>query len=527
MTVLGIDLAAGAEKTYACRLEPRDGQLFAQITAGCDDDELRRLAQGCAKVAIDAPFGWPDPFVDALVAHRAADAWPAPDDEPPGIFRGSLSFRTTDRVTMHTRRPLSVSTDRLGVTAMRCAHLLHRWSADGETVDRTGSRRFVEVYPAAALMRWELPPSRYKGTSGTEGLAALAGQVIDAVDGLVLSPEDRELCGAVDDALDSPLASLVGRAATLGLTDGPPQAALERARTEGWIHLPVRGSLRFLARAKAALGARPARALAGRLAAQGVAVDDAGYVPSFQDALLPGFSPEVQAAIRADLEDKGGSELVPTSTRPPKFHAAHSSACLAANAFGPFLTAGESVPFGGQDFAGKVHLEEKCPTGLKGTPPTLDVLVDGLQVLAIESKCTETFATHEASFSSAYEALLEPSHRSWREEYDRLVEDPRRYRYLDAAQLIKHYLGLRTRPGRKPTTLAYVYWTPSDADDVPSCAIHASEVAEFSSRVKDPVIRFVAVAYSRLWDEWSEPHNPPWLIAHAAALCDRYAVAVR
>ncbi|HMJ33917.1 MAG TPA: DUF429 domain-containing protein [Baekduia sp.] len=524
MTVLGIDLAAGAPKTYACLLEPSDDQLHARIAAGCGDEELRQMAHGCAKVAIDAPFGWPDPFVDALVAHRAANAWPAPDDEPPEIFRASLSFRTTDRVTMHTRRPLSVSTDRLGVTAMRCAHLLHRWSADGETVDRTGRSRFVEVYPAAALVRWGLSPSGYKGSDGATALATLADQVIDGVDGLVLLPEDRELCRTVDDALDSLLAALVGRAATLGLTDGPPPEAAERARTEGWIHLPVRGSLRFLARPKSALAARPAAALAARLRASGVPVDDAGYAPTFDDALLPGFSPPVKDAIRDDLKGKGGSELVETASHPPKFHAAHSSAGLAANAFGPFLTAGESVPFDGRDFRGDVHLEVKCPTGLPGTPPTLDVLVDGTHVLAIESKCTEPFATHEASFSTAYAALLAPAHRSWRDEFDRLIQDPRRYRHLDAAQLIKHYLGLCARFNRTPVTLAYIYWSPTDAGDLAPCAIHAAEVAEFSSRVADPAIRFVAMGHDRLWDAWSAPHHPPWLIAHAAALRDRYAV---
>ena len=185
----------------------------------------------------------------------------------------------------------------------------------------------------------------------------------------------------------------------------------------------MRGSLRFLARPKAALAAQPAKALAA---------------------------------------------------------AAHSSACLAANVFGPFLTAGDNVPLGGQSFAGEVRLEAECPTGLKGTPPTLDVLIDGTQVLAIESKCTEPFSVHEASFSSGYEALLKPAHRSWREEFDRLVQDPRRYRYLDAAQLIKHYLGLRACFSHQRITLAYIYWLPVDARDVAACAIHAAEVAEFS-----------------------------------------------
>jgi len=112
------------------------------------------LAKGRQKVAIDASFGWPRAFVDALDAHRRFEAWPAPDDGAPETYRAALSFRATDRVVMHTRRPLSVSTDKLGVTAMRCAHPLHRWSLAGESVDRAGGKRFVEVYPAAALARW-------------------------------------------------------------------------------------------------------------------------------------------------------------------------------------------------------------------------------------------------------------------------------------------------------------------------------------------------------------------------------------
>lgn len=152
-SVLGIDLAAGAKKTYACVLTSGDGALCARLVAGCDDRTLLELAQRREKVAIDAPFGWPNDFVDALNAHRASQAWPAPDDEEPEIFRASLSFRATGRVVMQTRRPLSVSTDKLGVTAMRCAFLLHRWSAT-ETVDRTGRGKFVEVYPAGALARW-------------------------------------------------------------------------------------------------------------------------------------------------------------------------------------------------------------------------------------------------------------------------------------------------------------------------------------------------------------------------------------
>jgi hypothetical protein len=242
LSVLGIDLAAAPKRTFACALDENgDAELFA----GCDDDRLLALAHGSAKLAIDAPFGWPGAFVDALAAHRRFEAWPAPDDGPPEAFRAALSFRATDRVVMHTRRPLSVSADRLGVTAMRCAHLLHRWSVAGEAVDRTGAGRFVEVYPAAALVRWQLGGSRYKG-SDTAVMLAMLTALCEALPSLRLSAPDRRLCATVHDAFDALVAALVARAALLGLTELPPPAARELAAEEGWIHLPLPGSLPFL-----------------------------------------------------------------------------------------------------------------------------------------------------------------------------------------------------------------------------------------------------------------------------------------
>ena len=486
MSVLGIDLAAGAKKTYACVLDTQGGRLRGELFAGCDDARLLGLADGRDKIAIDAPFGWPRAFVDALVAHRGFEAWPAPDDGPPETFRAGLSFRATDRVVMQTRRPLSVSTDKLGVTAMRCAHLLHRWSRLGHDVDRTGRGRFVEVYPAGALVRWGLTASGYKSDGAV--LRALLAAVTEAVP-LDLPEADRALCSSVDDAFDALIAALVARAALLGLTDPPPPAVREQAAEEGWIHLPLRASLPYLARPRAR--PRPAEALAGRL---GVAVDAKGY--GADAALLP-----------------------------PRSQAAHSSSALAANVFGPWLGTGEPVPFHGESFAGTARLEVACPTGLRGMPPTLDLLVDGPRVLAVESKCTETFDHHVARFAPAYDqAVAELADETWRAEYGRLVEDPRRFRFLDAAQLVKHYLGLRRCFDGRPVTLAYLYWQPIDAIDVAACGVHAAEVAELTRRVADPRVRLVAMPYGTLWDEWDQDRHPAWLRSHVAALRERYDV---
>lgn len=155
----------------------------------------------------------------------------------------------------------------------------------------------------------------------------------------------------------------------LGLTDGPPPETKDQAAEEGWIHLPAWGSLSAIGREKEDVVVRPGSALAGPLHDAGIEVDGKGYVKRLDDVFIPTLNQATCHAVQADLMNKGGSELVAKRGGRPKFHATHSSAALAANTFGPFLSSNESVPLGGQHFGGDVHLEVECPTGLAGTSP--------------------------------------------------------------------------------------------------------------------------------------------------------------
>ena len=49
------------------------------------------------------------------------------------------------------------------VTAMRVVRLLVDAAATGESIDRSGGGRFVEVYPAASFRVWGFPSRSYKG----------------------------------------------------------------------------------------------------------------------------------------------------------------------------------------------------------------------------------------------------------------------------------------------------------------------------------------------------------------------------
>jgi hypothetical protein len=79
-------------------------------------------------------------------------------------------------------------------------------------------------------------------------------------------------------------------------------------------------------------------------------------------------------------------------------HAAYSSAMLAVNSFAHWRNSKQDLgllQLGGASNFTDLQFERKLATGLRGTPPHLDVLAEGSQnVVAVESKCTEYLSEH-------------------------------------------------------------------------------------------------------------------------------------
>jgi predicted nuclease with RNAse H fold len=239
---LGIDLAAQPANTSACAVDWGPGQpVVSELRSGLDDEALLDAIAGADKVGIDAPFGWPDEFVDAMAAHRDRAGWPG-SGEDQDVYRFHLSFRATDRrlIEQGARRPLSVSTDLIGVVAMRCAYLLDRLAARGEPVDRAGAGKVIEAYPAPALSGWGLSATGYKSRVGAARLPELLAHLEEGLGGLEMTPQQREAAGSDHNCFDAVVASLVARAAALGLTQPPgSDEERDRATREGWIHVPT------------------------------------------------------------------------------------------------------------------------------------------------------------------------------------------------------------------------------------------------------------------------------------------------
>jgi predicted nuclease with RNAse H fold len=239
---LGIDLAAQPANTSACTIDwSREVPTVTELRADLADDELLEAIALADKAGIDAPFGWPDEFVEAVSAHRNRTGWPGSGGDQ-DVYRFHLSFRGTDRRLIEggARRPLSVSTDLIGVVAMRCAYLLDRLAAQGEPVDRAGSGKVIEAYPAPALITWGASATGYKSRIGAARLPELLARLEEGLGGLELGPLQRELAESDHNCFDALVCSLVARAAALGLTQPPePGEESDRATREGWIHVPT------------------------------------------------------------------------------------------------------------------------------------------------------------------------------------------------------------------------------------------------------------------------------------------------
>lgn len=246
-----------------------------------------------------------------------------------------------------------------------------------------------------------------------------------------------------------------------------------------------------------------------------------GAVTEWRENVLPGTDTRW---FQAELEQGDGRELQ------GKFRAAHSSSALAVNSFARFKSAVDQLSVGGWSGFDSMRFEAKCSAGILGRrSPNLDVLlVSPTKVVGIESKCTEHLTPHTSNFSPAYNEQITDWRRetAWFRLMEALIDEPRRYRYLDAAQLVKHAFGLGHTFDGQDVTLLYLYWEPRNADAFPALLDHRQEVARFAAEVKGARPSFRAIAYPELWDSWAQRGSPAWLPEHVSALRSRYDIAI-
>jgi hypothetical protein len=256
-----------------------------------------------------------------------------------------------------------------------------------------------------------------------------------------------------------------------------------------------------------------------------------GYLENWHDNLIEGVTP---LDFEADLLQASGNELTDQPGMPAKFRAAFSSSALAVNSFGPFRRHPDQLLIDGISGFTETRFEYPCPNGLMGTNPHFDFWgISPQTVLAVESKFLETLSPHRAEFSPQYlrpflgaETAAAIVEKPWSAMFSALRDDPGIYTHLDAAQLVKHYLGLMHSFPERQRVIAYVFWEPTNASGSYEFVAHRKEVADFSSRVSRCDTRFVAMSYRDLRSEWQDNSIWPGMPEHLARLRARYSFAI-
>lgn len=224
--------------------------------------------------------------------------------------------------------------------------------------------------------------------------------------------------------------------------------------------------------------------------------DPRGYLATVDENLWRPMSDRT----RADFTNGSGSELT------QKMRALHSSSALAVNFF-EFWRAADCTPLvrllGLDSPVEAISFERQYPTGLAGNPPNLDVCISlaSGRTVAIESKFCEWLGKNAPDQEYFKPKYFPEGSAIWTlrglPECQRLAEDidaqRKHFIHLDAAQLLKHALGLATQLGAR-FDLYYVYfeWPGSES------ALHRSEIDCFSKRVGSE-IRFRSMTYQDLF----------------------------
>ena len=210
----------------------------------------------------------------------------------------------------------------------------------------------------------------------------------------------------------------------------------------------------------------------------------ATYFKSPLENVLPSIHPNWDK-IKTDLSQGSGNEL-----QSGKFNSIASLSALGVNAFGVFYEPYYMIwPTIKSEKFTNPAFEKKLSNGLQGTNPNLDVFFrNDNSVLAIECEFLETLAVKKPKFSDQYLNIKDNRRNSkWFQLMNEIKNGNIGFRYLDAAQLIKHYFGLAYEYGESKLDLeiGYVVWEPDENGDTPGPVVvlyaeHRKECEKFA-----------------------------------------------
>jgi len=207
----------------------------------------------------------------------------------------------------------------------------------------------------------------------------------------------------------------------------------------------------------------------------------------------------------------------------------HSSMALVINSFFPWQKDVDRLPLGTKQGFSAIQFNVRCPTGLRGTPPHLDLMaLRDDHVVGASVRAVDYLKRKKSTLSATYDQALAEIRgmAPWHAHLEAWRTGQVVYDHVDYASLVKYATALgRTFPDR-PSTLVYLYWEPLDAASYDEFRHHRQELATLCAAVDGARVEIVAQSFDTLWQNWLDQSGPDWLAAHVDRLRSRYAVSL-
>jgi hypothetical protein len=214
--------------------------------------------------------------------------------------------------------------------------------------------------------------------------------------------------------------------------------------------------------------------------------------------------------------------LGPRATRP------ESAMALALSSFMPWMERPETLHLVGITQFRELNFDVRCPTGIRGTPPHIEVVASGpAGVVGVTAQMFDYLALRRSKLSAAYATLdvpprLEPWAALMRSSPDTRAD----FAHVNVPALGKLAVGLGRIFEHRPVRLLYLFLEPTAAAAFPPFADHRAELARVAEQTRDSAVTLVAVSFHELWEEWCAAETPARLREIAAQLSRVYAVAM-
>ena len=226
---------------------------------------------------------------------------------------------------------------------------------------------------------------------------------------------------------------------------------------------------------------------------RGIAFDAKGYVYRLEDNL---FEP-LEEDARAEFASGKGGELK------GKMFALHSSSAFVCNFFHYWRycnvpAVATSCGLSPNYYELRFEKAYPKPQGVGGESPHVDIEFTSrtLAPVAIEAKFTEQYYRKRKSLKNKYIEIVGiwGNYAGCKSLANLILEEKEVFEYLDAPQLLKHILGLKTEYGEQGFELLYL-WYKVDSDEASQ---HEREIKRFASFI-DSDLSFYTRTYQEVF----------------------------